>query len=79
MSALTENKIFFRKARRSPCGKDCPGRGAGCAAMCANWKLYESWRDQRYEDKVRWRDARENNAGFARLRDKRFNERMKFR
>lgn len=44
-------QIYAPRMRQipSPCGKDCPGREAGCSARCCSWTLYESIRNHIYD------------------------------
>jgi len=44
-----------------PCGKDCPGRTAGCSARCCTWTLYESIRDHIYDANHQGKAALEMN------------------
>ncbi len=51
---------------KPPCGKDCPGRAAGCTVQCCSWALYVSIRNYIYDVNLKQRHKMELNDGASR-------------
>ena len=61
-------QIFDAELRpiKPPCGKNCPGRVAGCTVQCCSWALYVSIRNYIYDVNLKQRHKMELNDGASR-------------
>lgn len=51
------NDSFNFDGPTPPCGKNCPGRSAGCSVTCERWQAYVEARNANYKTRLKKKDA----------------------